>query len=73
MERPGDVRIRPRLAHAEQEAHEQHSQKISNGSWVGQIDPVSAVKNDHHKTMRMSVLRGPNTSPSQPLGTSKAE
>ena len=33
---------------------------------------VKAVKSDHHSTMRMSVRRGPNRSPSQPLGTSKS-
>ena len=32
--------------------------------------PVAAVKNDHHTTTRISVLRGPNRSPSQPVGIS---
>ena len=34
--------------------------------------PVRAVKNDHQSTMRISTLRGPKTSPSQPLGTSNS-
>src|SRR5205823_15119023 len=37
-----------------------------------QMQPVRAVNSDHHRTMRISVRRGPYTSPSQPLGTSNA-
>ena len=37
-----------------------------------QAAPVSMVKADHHRTMRVSTLRGPVTSPSQPLGISNA-
>ncbi len=33
--------------------------------------PVRAVNSDHQRTMRMRVRRGPKTSPSQPVGTSK--
>ena len=32
--------------------------------------PVAAVKNDHHNTTRISTLRGPILSPSQPVGIS---
>src|SRR6266853_6088691 len=32
--------------------------------------PVAAVKNDHHITTRISTLRGPILSPSQPPGIS---
>ena len=32
--------------------------------------PVAAVKNDHHTTMRISTLRAPMRSPSQPPGIS---
>jgi hypothetical protein len=31
------------------------------------------VKADHQSTIRASTLRGPITSPSQPIGTSNAE
>ena len=34
--------------------------------------PVAAVKNDHHSTTRMSTLRGPILSPSQPVGISNS-
>ena len=34
--------------------------------------PVSAVKNDHITTTRMSTLRGPMRSPSQPPGISNS-
>src|SRR5207245_6641639 len=33
--------------------------------------PVAAVKRDHQTTTRISVFRGPNRSPSQPVGISK--
>ena len=35
--------------------------------------PVSIVKADHHKTMRVRTRRGPATSPSQPDGISNTE
>ena len=34
--------------------------------------PVAAVKKDHHTTTRMRVFRGPNRSPSQPVGISNS-
>ena len=37
-----------------------------------QAVPVNAVNADHHNTMRAMTFRGPITSPSQPLGISKA-
>src|SRR5262245_29252349 len=37
-----------------------------------QTQPVRAVNSDHHRTIRPSTLRGPNRSPSQPLGTSNS-
>ena len=37
-----------------------------------QVQPVAAVKNDHHSTTRVSTLRGPSLSPSQPPGISKS-
>ena len=37
---------------------------------LGKVQPVAAVKNDHHSTTRMSTLRGPSRSPSQPVGIS---
>src|SRR5437899_3327108 len=37
-----------------------------------QTQPVAAVKNDHHRTTRISTLRGPNLSPSHPPGISKS-
>ena len=38
---------------------------------VFQASPVAIVKVDHHTTTRVSTLRGPIRSPSQPPGTSK--
>jgi hypothetical protein len=35
------------------------------------VIPVAIVKADHQSTMRIRTLRGPNRSPSQPLGISK--
>ncbi len=35
-----------------------------------QTEPVKAVNSDHQKTMRVITRRGPQTSPSQPPGTS---
>ncbi len=35
--------------------------------------PVSIVKADHQRTMRVSTRRGPRTSPSQPEGISNSE
>jgi hypothetical protein len=35
--------------------------------------PVSAVKPDHHSTIRVSTRRGPRVSPSHPDGISKSE
>jgi hypothetical protein len=37
---------------------------------IGKISPVKAVKADHQRTIGWG-LRGPKTSPSQPVGTSK--
>jgi len=37
-----------------------------------QAQPVAAVKKDHHSTIRISTLRGPIQSPSQPPGTSNS-
>src|SRR6187402_246272 len=37
-----------------------------------QAIPVAAVKADHQRTMRVRILRGPKTSPIQPVGISKA-
>ena len=37
-----------------------------------QARPVAAVNADHQRTMRVSTLRGPMTSPIQPLGISNA-
>ena len=34
--------------------------------------PVAAVKNDHQSTTRMSTLRAPILSPSQPVGISNS-
>src|SRR5208283_3842404 len=35
-----------------------------------EAQPVAAVKKDHHRTMRVSTLRGPSQSPRNPPGTS---
>ena len=35
-----------------------------------QTAPVTTVKADHHRTMRVRTFRGPRVSPSQPLGIS---
>src|SRR5437867_1817556 len=37
-----------------------------------QTQPVAAVKKDHQSTTRISTLRGPILSPSQPPGISKS-
>src|SRR5579872_3917639 len=34
------------------------------------VEPIAAVKNDHHRTMRISTRRGPMRSPSRPPGIS---
>jgi hypothetical protein len=36
------------------------------------IQPVAAVKNDHHSTIRNSTRRGPSQSPSHPPGISNS-
>src|SRR6516165_8336915 len=37
-----------------------------------QVQPVAAVKRLHHSTTRTSVFRGPNRSPSHPVGISNS-
>src|SRR5436190_1908920 len=44
--------------------------RITSSDTRFQAQPVAAVKNDHQNTTRMSTLRGPILSPSQPPGIS---
>lgn len=37
-----------------------------------QVQPVAAVKNDHHNTTRARTRRAPSLSPSQPVGISNS-
>src|SRR5688500_2409990 len=46
--------------------------RATNSDAKFQAAPVAAVKADHQITMRVRTLRGPNTSPIQPLGISNA-
>src|SRR5262245_8977152 len=46
--------------------------RVTNSDARFQAQPVAAVKNDHHTTTRMSTLRGPILSPSQPPGISNS-
>src|SRR5262245_24173698 len=49
------------------------SARVTTSDRKLQVQPVAAVKNDHQTTTRVSTLRGPSLSPSQPPGISKSE
>src|SRR5512133_2769638 len=46
--------------------------RVSHSDEKLQAQPVAAVKNDHHATMRIRTLRGPIQSPSHPPGISNS-
>src|SRR5258706_16091718 len=46
--------------------------RVINSEAAFHAHPVAAVKNDHQSTTRISTLRGPILSPSQPPGISKS-
>ena len=48
------------------------SARVTTSETKLQVQPVAAVKKDHHSTTRVSTLRGPSLSPSQPPGISKS-
>src|SRR5205809_448797 len=47
-----------------------NKKRVTSSETRLQAQPVAAVKNDHQITTRMSTLRGPILSPSQPPGIS---
>src|ERR1043165_8401112 len=46
--------------------------RVTSSETRFQLQPVAAVKNDHHTTPLTSTLRGPISSPSQPPGISNS-
>ena len=48
------------------------SARVTRSETKLHVQPVAAVKNDHQSTTRVSTLRGPSLSPSQPPGISKS-
>ena len=48
-----------------------NSARVTSSEVTLQAQPVAAVKNDHHSTIRISTRREPSRSPNHPPGISK--